>query len=148
MLGERNELSGGGIEREDFPGLDLVDPRVQVQIAFDQPRSDGRERPQILELNQDVFFDRSRDEQVAIESALRMAKRGDLVLVFGDKPSRCWKQIIYFKPDEAEDAPRTPTPPPPRPSATPGMLDGLDALTHGNLIQDERGVRLARETDD
>ncbi|MFN8423974.1 MAG: cyanophycin synthetase [Anaerolineae bacterium] len=38
------------------------------------------------------------DEAEAVERALTMARRDDLVLVFGDKINRCWKQIIYFRP--------------------------------------------------
>ena len=39
------------------------------------------------------------DEAEAVERALGMAERDDLVLVFGDKVNRCWKQIVYFRPD-------------------------------------------------
>ena len=43
------------------------------------------------------------DEQAAIEGALRMARAGDLVLIFADVLARGWKQIINFRPD-AEQA--------------------------------------------
>ncbi|WP_395769192.1 cyanophycin synthetase [Arenimonas sp.] len=39
------------------------------------------------------------DEQQAIDSALRMAATGDLLLIFGDALARCWKQITKFNPD-------------------------------------------------
>jgi cyanophycin synthetase len=39
------------------------------------------------------------DEQEAIDAALRMARTGDLLLVFGDALARSWKQIIRFKPE-------------------------------------------------
>jgi len=39
------------------------------------------------------------DEQEAIEAALRMARAGDLVLVFADVLARGWKQIVNFRPD-------------------------------------------------
>jgi cyanophycin synthetase len=96
------------------------------------------------------------DEQEAIEAGLRLARRGDLLLVFADKISRSWKQIIYFK-SEADEMARArqkpssvPPPPParpmdttaPRPAPVPGAFEG-EAVIH-----DERGVRLARETDD
>ena len=42
------------------------------------------------------------DEQTAIDAGLRSAKRGDLLLVFADKISRSWKQVVYFKPEWAE----------------------------------------------
>ena len=39
------------------------------------------------------------DEQEAIEAALRMARAGDLVLVFADALARGWKQIVNFRPE-------------------------------------------------
>ncbi len=91
------------------------------------------------------------DEQAAIDAALQHGKRGDLMLVFADKISRSWKQVIYFKPD-GDDLKSTP---PAAPSnagalAMPQEIDAMsDALLDGAaVIQDERGVRLARETDD
>lgn len=39
------------------------------------------------------------DEQQAIDSALRLAAAGDLLLIFGDALARCWKQITKFNPD-------------------------------------------------
>jgi cyanophycin synthetase len=82
------------------------------------------------------------EESAAVDHALRMAKRGDLVLVFADKINRTWKQITKFKGDEGTGSKR-----PPAPSST-MLLDGepdptkLDGVT---LVRDERGVRLARE---
>jgi cyanophycin synthetase len=48
------------------------------------------------------------DEQQAIEHALRMARTGDLVLVFADALARGWKQIVNFRPDA--DASLVPAP--------------------------------------
>ncbi|MBM4280545.1 MAG: cyanophycin synthetase [Deltaproteobacteria bacterium] len=45
----------------------------------------GKEHLQVVE-----------EEEAAVDAALRMGKRGDLVLIFGDKVSRCWKQITKF----------------------------------------------------
>jgi cyanophycin synthetase len=93
------------------------------------------------------------DEQEAIDAALRMARRGDLLLVFADVISRSWKQIIYFKSD-GEEAPRPrakPSSAPPPPVAHPVAVKPLavgDAFAGEAVIHDERGVRLARETDD
>lgn len=91
------------------------------------------------------------DEQEAIDAALKQGKRGDLMLVFADKISRSWKQVIYFKP-EGEDLKSTPPAAPSSPGAPilPQQSDAMsDALLDGAaVIQDERGVRLARETDD
>ncbi|MCW5832029.1 MAG: cyanophycin synthetase [Labilithrix sp.] len=92
------------------------------------------------------------DEQAAIDAALRSAKRGDLLLLFADKISRTWKQVIYFKPEWAE-ATTGGAPPPAQSGALPPALGSSLSLGDGLLdgaamIQDERGVRLARESDD
>jgi cyanophycin synthetase len=87
------------------------------------------------------------DEPKAVERALQLGRRGDLVLIFGDKPSRCWKQIIYFKPDGDEQAPATPVP---VVDVSGAPADALTETLLGDVevIQDERGVRLARESSD
>src|SRR5690606_24550625 len=38
------------------------------------------------------------DEQEAIDAALRMGAKGDLLLVFADQLTRSWKQITKFRP--------------------------------------------------
>jgi len=89
------------------------------------------------------------DEQQAIEAALTMGQAGDLVLIFADALTRSWKQITKFKPSgtaappAAEVAPAAPKPATsaePAPSAPEVNLEGL--------IRDERGVRLAPESED
>jgi cyanophycin synthetase len=87
------------------------------------------------------------DEQTAIDSALRMAKRGDIVLIFADKVSRGWKQVIYFEPQHKS----APPPAPSQPQVVPSFAgDGRPAqgIDGAELIEDARGVRLAREQDD
>ncbi len=87
------------------------------------------------------------DEQQAIEAALRLARAGDLLLVFADAVSRSWKQIIYFKPDREAGAATTPRPPTRAPALP--TLETSSGLPEGaELIQDERGVRIARAQDD
>jgi len=91
------------------------------------------------------------DEQTAIDSALRMAKRGDLLLVFADKVSRSWKQVIYFKPEHEDKAPSAPPPAAPSAPLPPALGSSVDLsqdLGGATVIQDERGVRIAREQDD
>jgi len=81
------------------------------------------------------------DEQEAIAAALAMARPLDLLLIFGDNITRCWKQIIYFK--REGDAPAASTAPPPL-----SLEAGAEtAALEGNLIRDERGVRMAREVE-
>jgi len=96
------------------------------------------------------------DEQEAIEGALRMARRGDLLLVFADVIPRSWKQIIYWKHDESGRMKPSSAPPPPATAVSP-MVRAVgaaatpavgDAFAGEAVIHDERGVRLARETDD
>lgn len=85
------------------------------------------------------------EEQQAVQHALELARRGDLVLVFADKVNRSWKQITKFKSAMEEPGrPRTNSAPPlaPADDAAPSALEGL------SLIEDERGVRLARESED
>jgi cyanophycin synthetase len=84
------------------------------------------------------------DEQQAVDHALRLAKRGDLLLVFADKINRCWKQITKFRGDDGGTRRSASSPPPStvaldavEPEAT--KLDGIA------IVRDERGVRLARE---
>jgi cyanophycin synthetase len=86
------------------------------------------------------------DEQTAIDAALTSAKRGDLVLIFADKISRGWKQVIYFKPEHKS----TPPPAPSEPAAASplAIAAARDVIEGAEVIQDERGVRLAREQDD
>jgi len=95
------------------------------------------------------------DEQAAIQAALEGAERGDLVIVFADKVSRSWKQVIYFKPLEGSAREKSGSVPPPAhsspalPPLTGGEGPGSEPVMDGALvIADERGVRLARERDD
>ncbi len=83
------------------------------------------------------------DETEAVDKALNMAEEGDLVIVFGDDSARCWKQIIYF---QNEDTPKPETKSRIREISEPdpGGMVGKEET----LIRDERGVRLARNTDE
>jgi cyanophycin synthetase len=118
------------------------------------------------------------DEQAAIDAALRMGEPGDLVLIFADALVRSWKQITKFKPSGAAAAqaavlPASPagasTAPPPPATAKPngsGAANAAAAAGAGGrrdpaqaaevppdfnlegLIRDERGIRMAPESDD
>ncbi len=101
------------------------------------------------------------DEQEAIDAALRMGRPGDLLLVFADALTRSWKQVIKFSPASAsagataaidEHFGRVV-------ASGAGPAEGNGAAFEAaqgsgsfasleGLIRDERGIRLARETDD
>jgi cyanophycin synthetase len=85
------------------------------------------------------------DEEKALDHALRLGQRGDLLIVFGDKINRCWKQITKFHADSgAQRGPVTvgalTTDGAPPPLSAPVDLDGR---SHA-VIADDRGVRLKR----
>jgi cyanophycin synthetase len=117
----------------------------------DNPR--GRAHDAIPNLLRDALLERGvpaerieviPEEVPALDAALRMAARGDLVLVFGDQITRCWKQITRFRPDGQEPLVRDPV------AARIELERFVDAPdTAGEaLVRDERGVRLSRETED
>jgi cyanophycin synthetase len=86
------------------------------------------------------------DEQEATLQALREAAPGDLLLVFADALTRTWKQILGFTPASAGPAPTSaPASPAPVPPARPAETPSFDG---DQLVRDDRGVRLARESDD
>lgn len=85
------------------------------------------------------------DEQQAIDAALRMAKAGDLLLVFADALVRSWKQVIKFKPEGAgekaaesntNDLPAANT----DASFSPDQWEGVS--------RDSRGVFISKESND
>ena len=89
------------------------------------------------------------DEQEAIDHALKLAEADDLVLIFGDAITRCWKQITSFNnadkeaavdvKEHAEDVPKV-TPMLDSGEPDPFVLE--DGMT---LVKDERGVRIVEE---
>jgi cyanophycin synthetase len=90
------------------------------------------------------------DEQLAVDAALNMGEKDDVLLIFGDAISRCWDQITNFHTDREISQAEKPPPPPKKP---PLQLDTVNPdpieLREGeSLVRDERGVRLAREEED
>ena len=87
------------------------------------------------------------DEQEAVHAALQASEPNDLLLIFGDAITRCWKQIITFSPQQVSPQKSqlekvvTVTPPTME-------LRGITADQFESLIVDERGARLAREESD
>lgn len=86
-------------------------------------------------------------EVEALDNALNLAKPDDLLLVFGDNCSRCWKQIVNFS-EALEEAKRESGDTGADFFASLPTLSSTMNLPQGELIQDERGVRLARVEED
>ena len=86
------------------------------------------------------------DEVEAVDAALRAARPGDLVVIFGDNTTRCWKQVIHFNPDVAE--PIIQATPQTRPPEDGYDVEAFVLDDHHHLVRDERGVRLAKEEED
>ncbi|MCA9488394.1 MAG: hypothetical protein KC621_00680, partial [Myxococcales bacterium] len=111
----------------------------------------GRERGSVAKMMRDALVEAGvqpaaihivPDEVEALDLGLRSCRDGDLLLVFGDQLTRCWKQIIYYgrEHDGAVQVIEQPAwrPAPPAPEPVPVQLP------QGALVMDERGVRVAR----
>jgi cyanophycin synthetase len=113
---------------------------------------DGDEVPRIL--SDTLRASGVRDEQISVipeevrsvDAALRRARTGDLLLIFGDQITRTWKQIVNFH-SEGALRPVTAEYAVPRPVPTEPAIE-LAVSDLNSLVRDERGVRLARESDD
>jgi cyanophycin synthetase len=79
------------------------------------------------------------DEQEATQAALRMARPGDLLLVFVDNAARSWKQVVEFQPELPEQG--TVERPPAEPRVAPEPAAGQGET----LVRAARGVWLATE---
>ena len=77
-------------------------------------------------------------EQEAVNGALRQCEDGDLLLIFADKITRSWKQIIYFH-DQVKGADA---------AETVGVVGGMLGEPGDDFLQDERGVFLATQEND
>ncbi len=73
------------------------------------------------------------EEERSVDTALNLARPNDLVLIFCDAITRCWKRIIYFHPVEKA----APVPPERLVAAA-----GFDVPAGYKLLSDERGVRI------
>ena len=85
------------------------------------------------------------DEANAVEASLSMAKEGDLVLILGDEITRCWKQIVHFN---SESTPPSTYAQKHRPAESTGKEFHFELEEGQKIIQDERGVRIAKEEAD
>ena len=85
------------------------------------------------------------DEQTAIDTALREAQPGDLLLLFADAITRSWKQVIQFRPEAPARLVERPRASRPEPALTAAPI-----VDEGRreFVRDSRGVWLAREEAD
>ena len=99
---------------------------------------------------EDALIELIPDEQLALETALRMAQKDDVLLIFGDAIDRCWSQITNFRADSESSLPEHADLSPQKSSVKLNTVDPSPIkLGEGEwLIRDERGVRLAREEED
>ncbi len=84
-------------------------------------------------------------EEDAVDAALQKCQDGDLLLIFGDDITRCWKQIIGFNPENQQS--KTPS----NDTMTSSVIideDEKELIQSMDLIKDDRGVRLARIEED
>ncbi|MEE2789590.1 MAG: cyanophycin synthetase [Myxococcota bacterium] len=87
-----------------------------------------------------------QSEVEAVQHVLSLGCRGDLILIFGDKVSRCWKQIVHFK--EVCEPADEPVEMSARQTDRPLNI-APELLNLGSeFISDERGVRLVQELSD
>ncbi|MDQ3427883.1 MAG: cyanophycin synthetase, partial [Gemmatimonadota bacterium] len=87
------------------------------------------------------------DEQEAIDTALREARPGDLLLIFADAVTRSWKQVIQFRP-EAPAARTQERPRHSRPEAIAEVMVPALEDQRREFVRNVRGVWLPREADD
>ncbi len=86
------------------------------------------------------------DESKAVDHVLNTGQEGDLILIFGDDITRCWKQIIHFESDSHSG--EAPVEPVKQVSYISPNPDAFSLDPNQKLIKDERGVRLAREVEE
>jgi cyanophycin synthetase len=86
------------------------------------------------------------DEQEAIDAGLRMARAGDVLLVFADTLVRSWKQVIKFKP---EGMPEKIAVAPANAVEEQGAVEPrFSPEQWEGVSRDERGIFISRESDD
>lgn len=89
------------------------------------------------------------DEVAAIDKALAMAAQNDLVMIFGDAVTRCWKQIINFGDKSSrqivKEEKQIQTVVPMLETDVPDSFVLEDGM---NIVKDERGVRVVSNFDE
>ncbi|NOC92534.1 cyanophycin synthetase [Ruegeria sp. HKCCD6604] len=158
-LADQLEIKGRRLCVVAMPGdrrdEDIIDGAAALAGHFDHfickadDRRRGRGHDEVPRMMRQALIDNGvddasitviPDEVEAVNAGLQQAVPGDLLVIFGDDTTRCWKQIIYFSSDgatpDAEAVPKT--------TAVDTSFEDMFENDQ-NLIRDERGVRLARE---
>ncbi|WP_209834550.1 cyanophycin synthetase [Ruegeria sp. HKCCE3926] len=158
-LADQLEITGRRLCVVAMPGdrrdEDIIDGAAALAGHFDQfickadDRRRGRGHDEVPQMMRKALIDNGvdaaaitiiPDEVEAVTAGLDQAAPGDLLVIFGDDTTRCWKQIIYFNSDG--EAPEVEAVPKARPVDT-SIEDMFES--DQNLIRDARGVRLARD---
>ncbi len=158
-LADQLEVKGRRLCVVAMPGdrrdEDIIDGAAALAGHFDHfickadDRRRGRGHDEVPQMMRQALIDNGvddaaitiiPDEVKAVTAALEQAAPGDLLVIFGDDTTRCWKQIIYFNYDS--EAPVTEAAPVASPIDT-SFEDMFES--DQNLIRDARGVRLARD---
>lgn len=148
--GDRRDEDIRDIARAAAPYFDLF-----ICKADDNRR--GRGDDEVPRMMEEVLLELGKtpeqilvipDEQEAIDKALSLGESDDLVMVFGDAITRCWKQIIGFN-DNGQDKPRTEKKPV---QTVISMLETNEpdpfVLDDGmKIVSDSRGVRVVSTED-
>ncbi|MEL6371982.1 MAG: cyanophycin synthetase [Pseudomonadota bacterium] len=122
---------------------DAVAGKFDIYICHTDDDLRGRAPREIPEMTRDYLIEAGVDpsaievvpgEVDAIDRALELARRNDLLLLFCASVARAWKRIIYFSP---EDKPEE------RIEETTPAISDIDVPEGYRIIRDERGVRLA-----
>ncbi len=110
---------------------------------------DEREVPEMLQKTLIEFGVKANNIEIvaseldSVNHALALCEEGDLLLIFGDEITRCWKQIINFESSTHTGQGEKDT------SSKPSYATADSAvfeLSDGQrLIKDERGVRIAKD---
>jgi len=135
----------GDRRNEDITAIaEKVANKFDTYICHRDDNQRGRGPTEIPDLMREALLSFGvKDEQImivpeemeALDVALKMARREDLVLIFCEAITACWKKIIYFKPEGDLERPVA--------SGTAPLKIAFDVPDGFKIITDHRGVLLA-----
>ncbi len=158
VSGRRICVLGAPGDRRDEDILAIADetaPHFDYFVCKSDDDRRGRGEDEVPRMLRDRLTERGvdaervevvADERKAVDRALGRANADDLVVIFGDNITRCWKQIVNFEPQnvdtEAEHDAR------PVHSFVEEDPEAFSLEPGAELIADERGVRIARDDEE